>query len=61
MSTACLRASCGCRCSNNLRSTITTCRPRFTTSAQRLAAKYSEFGPIPTLCGRIDEAFLARR
>lgn len=33
----------------------------FYDSAQRLAAKYSEFGPIPTLCGRIDEAFLARR
>ncbi|HSW25758.1 MAG TPA: hypothetical protein VLJ62_23560, partial [Burkholderiaceae bacterium] len=33
----------------------------FYASAQRLAAKYPEFGPIATLCGRIDEAFLARR
>ncbi len=31
----------------------------FHASAERLAADYPEFGPIPTLCGTIDAAFLA--
>ena len=32
----------------------------FHASAARLAAKFAQFGPIPTLCGTIDAAFLAR-
>jgi hypothetical protein len=34
--------------------------PAFFDSAALLASKHASFGPIPTLCGTIDEAFLAK-
>jgi len=37
-----------------------TLPPLFYASAERLATKHAAFGPIPTLCGTIDAAFLAR-